>query len=98
MKGNVTILSSQKRKPKYKNLGDVSKISNLTGYSKVGYHRDLALRGGLYLVSTLGDYYNLANMSQTGDSVSIPDGDFEKLINMTQLMMIQFMVIHHGLQ
>lgn len=61
------------------NLGDGTQIANLTGYSKVGYYRGLTSGGGrgLYGVSTLGDYYNLANMEQKGLTVPLVNGDFE---------------------
>ncbi len=62
-----------------KNFGGPAAIANLTGYSKVGYHQNLTVRGGLYKVSTLGDYYNFANMTQAGDTINIANGDFEKV-------------------
>ncbi len=65
-----------------KNLS-LAGIANMTGYSKVGYRQELAPSyeednsGGLTLVSTLSDYYNLGIMREGGAKVSIPNGDFE---------------------
>jgi hypothetical protein len=47
------------------------KIANLSGYSKVGYVD--SAEGSL----TLNDYYNIASMTQVGDTVSIANGNFE---------------------
>ncbi|MCX6793176.1 MAG: DUF642 domain-containing protein [Candidatus Falkowbacteria bacterium] len=47
------------------------KIANLSGYSKVGYVD--SAKGSL----TLNDYYNIASMTQVGDTVSIANGNFE---------------------
>lgn len=74
---NHFIEPATKKNQNLYNLGDASRIANLTGYSKVGYYRNLTGRGGLYASSVLGDYYDLANMQQVGESVSLINSDFE---------------------
>lgn len=55
-----------------KNQGSLdSGISNLSGYSKVGY-----VNSGGSLV--LADYYNLASMTQIGQKIDITNGGFEE--------------------
>lgn len=68
--------STTKYNQNIQNLGgDGSQLLNLSGYSKVGYKR--TANGKLELASTLGDYYNLGNMKQIGETVEVKNGGFE---------------------
>lgn len=52
------------------NQSQEMKISNLSGYSKVGY-----VEGSNSTM--LADYYNLSTMSQVGEKINIENGNFE---------------------
>lgn len=79
-KCNRFITAPSDKNQDIQNLGSVGAIANLSGYSKVGYRKNILGRGTIQS-SLLVDYYNLANMSQNGDTVPLDNGSngsFEK--------------------
>ncbi len=84
-KCNKFIAAPTDKNQDIQNLGSVGAIANLSGYSKVGYRKNILGRGTVQS-SLLVDYYNLASMSQNGDTVALDDGSngsFEKDGNWT---------------